>query len=448
MYNQDYFQAQAMEWGPRILGAIAILVVAWLVARAVRWAIARVVDRVPALRRHYQAEPGKTLGEVLGDIAYWLVLLIGIMLALQPLELGDVLSPVQRLTTNTFAFIPNVIGAGLIFMVGLLIARIARRLVEAALSAAHVDRWIDRAADAMGTGTEAETGTPNFSAPASVSPPAPTPAVRKASVSRSIGMLVFLLIMIPVTISALDALHIQAISAPATQMLQTILDAIPNVLGAAILLGIGYLVGRLVKTAVEQILPSLGFDRAIGAMGLSGKSAAASATVGTIAMLGVMIFFAIKAAELLQSALIATMLAAILELGSKVIVGAAIIVTGVAIARLVTDLAGAGSAWLKAILRWSIIALAVAMGLRFMGLANEIVIIAFTAVLGSAAVAAALAFGLGGRATAGRLLEDWYGRRGSIVGSDGRPLGATQQERSPTQGPVTPTPGAVPPPAG
>jgi hypothetical protein len=47
------------------------------------------------------------------------------------------------------------------------------------------------------------------------------------------------------------------------------------------------------------------------------------------------------------------------------------------------------------------------MGLRFMGLANEIVIIAFASIIGSAAVACALAFGLGGRPTAHKLLEQW-----------------------------------------
>jgi hypothetical protein len=76
---------------------------------------------------------------------------------------------------------------------------------------------------------------------------------------------------------------------------------------------------------------------------------------------------------------------------------------------VVSNLVGgaASEGWLPAILRWSIIALAVAMGLRFMGLANEIVIIAFTAIIGSAAVACALAFGLGGRPTAHKLLERW-----------------------------------------
>jgi hypothetical protein len=222
-------------------------------------------------------------------------------------------------------------------------------------------------------------------------------------------MVVFFLIMIPVTISALDALHIEAISGPATQMLGTILDSIPNVLGALILLAIGYFIGKLAKQAIEQLLPSMGFDRSVTAIGISNEGGAPSRTVGTVVMVAILIFFAIKAAELLQSPIIAAMLAQILELGSRVLFGAVIILGGVAIARIVSNLvSGAGTeGWLPTILRWSIIALAVAMGLRFMGLANEIVIIAFASIIGSAAVACALAFGLGGRPTAHKLLERW-----------------------------------------
>jgi hypothetical protein len=222
-------------------------------------------------------------------------------------------------------------------------------------------------------------------------------------------MVVFFLIMIPVTISALDALKIEAISGPATQMLRTILDSIPLVIGALILLAIGFLLGKLAKQAIEQLLPSMGFDRSVSAIGISTEGGAPSRAVGTAVMLAIVIFFAIKAAELLQSPLIAAMLAQVLELGSKVLFGAVIILGGVAIARIVSALvSGAGTeGWLPTILRWAIIALAVAIGLRFMGLANEIVIIAFASIIGSAAVACALAFGLGGRPTAHKLLEKW-----------------------------------------
>jgi hypothetical protein len=237
--------------------------------------------------------------------------------------------------------------------------------------------------------------------------------------------------MIPVTIAALEALRIEAISGPATQMLRTILDSIPLVLGALVLLAIGYFVGKLAKGAVEQILPSMGFDRAVGALGITPGSATPSRTVGTVVMIAIILFFAVKAAELLQSPIIAVMLAQLLELGGRVLFGGVIILGGFVFARLASSLvSGAGSeGWLPAILKWSIIALSVAMGLRFMGLANEIVIIAFASIIGSAAVACALAFGLGGRPTAHKLLDQWTA--GNRIPAPPRPPQSPQTPPSP-----------------
>jgi hypothetical protein len=402
MYSRDpqaiYWQDQAQLWIPRILGALAILVIAYILARAAKWAISKIVDRVPALKRHYEAEPGKTLGSLIGDIVFWLILLIGIMLALQPLGLSQVLEPVRQLTTQTFSFIPNLIGAGLIFVVGLVVAKILRRLVEGALLAANADGWLRRSGIASNAGT-----TP-------ASPAGGTATVLpRTSISRTVGMLVFYIVMIPITIMALDALRIQVISGPATEMLQTIFDALPRIVAAVILLGIGYIVGKLAKQFIEQLLPSAGFDRSVSALGFTSESTTPSRTVGTIVMIAITLFFAIKAAELLQSPIIAIMLAQLLELGGRVLFGGVIILGGFVFAKLASNLvAGTGSeGWLPAILKWSIIALSVAMGLRFMGLANEIVIIAFASIIGSAAVACALAFGLGGRPTAHKLLEQW-----------------------------------------
>lgn len=399
MYGQNpdtlYWRDQAYEWLPRIVGALLILLIAYILARGLRWAMARLVDRVPILQCHNETEPGKTVGGLIGDIGFWLILLVGILLALQPLGLGQVLAPVQELTTNTFAFIPNIVAAGLIFFIGLVIAQIVRRIVEGALLAANADAWLRRAGISEG-------------APAS---PAGTAAIvtGRPSISRSVATIIFYLIMIPVAIMAFDALRIEAIAGPATEMLNTIFVAIPNIVGALILLAIGYMVGKIAKSALEQILPSTGFDRMVSTLGFSPETTSPSRTVGTIAMVAILIFVAIKAAELLQSPIIAVMLAQVLELGSRILFGTGIILGGAVIARIVAGLvSGAETAgWLPAILKWSIIALATAMGLRFMGLANEIVIIAFASIIGSAAVACALAFGLGGRPTAHKLLERW-----------------------------------------
>jgi hypothetical protein len=418
MYRNDrqlgyYWQGELTEWLPRILGAILILLIAYVVARLAKWAIAKMVDRVPALQRHNAAEPGTTVGSLIGDVVFWLILLVGIVVALQPLGLAPMLDPVRQLTYNAFAFVPNLIAAGLIFFIGLVIAKIVRRIVEGTLLAANADGWVRRSG-LVGAGPVVPAAPPPAAASATPGGPAAAPsagetAAGRGSISRSAGLIVFALIMIPVTIAALDALGIRAISGPAIQMLNMILGAIPNVIGAVLLLAFGYVLGRLAKGAIEQILPSLGFDRSVSALGFAPETTTPSRTVGTLAMIAILIFFAIKAAELLDSPIIAVMLAQVLELGSRVLFGAVIILGGVFIARIVSSLvSGAGTeGWLPAILKWSVIALAVAMGLRFMGLANEIVIIAFASIIGSAAVACALAFGLGGRPTAHKLLERW-----------------------------------------
>jgi hypothetical protein len=94
-----------------------------------------------------------------------------------------------------------------------------------------------------------------------------------------------------------------------------------------------------------------------------------------------------------------------------VILGLIIFAFGLYLANLAASTIQATAAAQSDFLAWAarigILVLAGAMALRQMGLANEIVNLAFALVLGAIAVAAALAFGLGGRDIAARQLEDW-----------------------------------------
>lgn len=390
---------EAMIWGPPILAAIFILVVTHFLAKAVKWAIARMVDRIPALQHQSAAKPGDTVGAQIGVLGYWLVWLVGLIVALQPLGLAQALTPIQTLTQEVFAYLPRLIGAGMIFFVGMLIAKIVRNIVETALTAANVDGWLTRAG--AGELLRQEGGAP------------------KITLSRTIGMVVFALIAIPVTIAALQTLGISAISDPAVAVLETVLDAIPRVLAAAIVLAIAWFVGRWVRGLIEQILPSLGFDRALTGIGGFTPTTQPSRVVGAIVLAAIMLFSAIEAAHLLAFDAVSLMLVEATDLGARVIFGSAIIVVGVILARILTGLIGqsVGESGLPSILKYAIIAFAVAIGLRFMGLANEIVILAFGLILGAAAVAVALAFGLGGRDAANRVLAHWLDRSASDADS-------------------------------
>ena len=408
MYDFDHVTATLMEWLPKVLAAIAILVVAHFVAKAVQWGLAKLIDRFPGAKQHNKDAPPKgTVGYQLGQLGYWLVLLIGLIAALTVLGLQGVVTPLNTLTTGILTFVPNLIGAAVIFFVGIVLATIARRVVEAALGAAHVDSWLQKAGLGKVTGA--------------------------SGLSKTLGTLVFVLIIIPVTIAALEQLGIAAISTPAVAVLSTVLSAIPRVLAAAIILALAFFIGRWVVGLIEQVLPSLGFDRSLSALTAGqakptspildattgqptqvdppASSYTPSKVVAQIALAAIMLFSAVEAARLLQFAAVAVMLSQILELAGQVIFGGIIITAGVLLANFLANMidrsTNGADGLASTLVRWATIALATAMGLRFMGIADEIVILAFGLILGSAAVAAALAFGIGGRETAHTLLERW-----------------------------------------
>ena len=403
-----------IDWAPRVAVAIVILILAHFLAKAAQWGLARLIDRMPGAKQHNAgAEPRETVGYQLGQLAYWLVLLVGLIAALTVLELASIVAPLNGLLIEVAAFIPNLIGAAVIFFVGFIVATLARRVVEAALAAARMDSWLERAGLSRVTGA--------------------------SGLSRTVGTLVFVLIIIPVTIAALQQLGLSAISDPAEAVLATVLDALPRLLAAAIVLAVAFVIGRWVASLLEQLLPSLGFDRSLEALGVGTAAPAEtpldpavtvepapapvpaqarltpSKVVARLSLVAIMLFSAVEAARLLAFAAVAVMLTEILELAGHVLFGGVIIALGVMIANFLSSLidrsTNGADGFASDIVKWATIALATAMGLRFMGIADEIVVLAFGLILGSAAVAAALAFGIGGREAAAKLLERWTRER-------------------------------------
>jgi hypothetical protein len=392
-----YYQDQLVLWAPKILIALLILVVTWFVARTVKWALQKLVDKVPALRRASGSKPGETVGSQLGTIAKLIIWLVGIMAALQFLGIGQILQPIGQLTNEIFLFLPRLIGAGVIFFIGLVVARIVRELAETVISAANVEGLLGKVGVAA-----AETGEPGGEASSA-----------RNGIARAAGILVFALIIIPVAIAALQVLGIEAISAPAVNMLNQILTAIPRILSAALWLGIAFLAAGLLRSIIDSVLPPTGFDDAVRSIGILPASSNPSRIVGNIAFVAIMLGAGIEAARQLGGDTIAAFLAEVTALSGRVLFGTLIIAAGVLLARVVARLVGSADGdggFAQSIVRYATIALFAAIGLRYMGLANEIVILAFGLILGSAALALGLAFGLGGRRPAEKLLDRYADR--------------------------------------
>jgi hypothetical protein len=395
-----YWREQLFQWGPRVVFAILILIATHFIAKAVQWGIAKLIDRMPVLKRHPQAGVD-SVGTELGRLAYWLVWLVGLVAALQPLGLNEVLTPVTVMTNEVFAFIPRVIGAGVLFFAGLILARVVRHVIEAALGALNLERLFSRAGLPIGDAPLAvdENGVAQEGA-----------APARGSIAKAVGVTVSAIIIIFAAIGALGALKIAAISDPATAMLQSIALSIPNVLAALIILAIAFLIGRWGKSLIETVLPGLGFDNAMRALGMMPVNAVPSRVVGNIAMTAALIVGIMEAAHKVGGDSTAALMFQITALGGKVIFGTVIIVVGIFLARILSSLVGSSTgeaSYAETIVKYAIIALFTAIGLTFMGLADQIVMMAFGLILGSAAVACAIAFGLGGRDAAARILERW-----------------------------------------
>jgi len=400
-----YWRAQLMDWGPRVLLAILILVATHFVAKAVQWGIAKAVDKVPILKRD-PTTGGDSVGKELGRLGYWIVWLVGLIAALQPLGLSGVLTPVTALTNEVFAFLPKLLGAGLFFFAGLILARIVRHIVEAALGALNLERLMGRAGVSIGEAPVAVDST-------GVAHEGAAPA--RSTIARAVGMTVSAIIIIFAAIGALQILGIEAISEPATNMLNMIALAIPQVLAAVIIIAIAFIIGKWAKTLIETVLPSFGFDRSVAALGIMPPAASPSRILGTIAMTAILLVGLMEAAHKVGGDSSAALLFQVTELGGKVIFGTVIIVVGLFLARILSNLVGSSTGeagYAQTIVKYAIIALFTAIGLTFMGLADQIVMLAFGLILGSAAIAAALAFGLGGRDFAARMLEDWQDEAG------------------------------------
>jgi hypothetical protein len=377
--NYVYDQQVAMDVLEKVLIAVLILVVTWVAAKAMKWAFEKLVDNVDFLRRGTSS--GESIGSSLGKIASLLIWLLGLLAILQVFSLGGVMPPVQALLNNVMGFIPNLIGAGLLFFIGMLIARIVRDLTVTALQTVDFDKWANRG------GVDTATGN--------------------TAISKTIGTIIYAVIVIFFSILALDALDLQSVSDPASDMLRLILDAIPRIIGAALLLALGYLISRFVVQLLQEVLPGLGVDRAVSTLEFLPSGANISTIIARVTQIAIILFFAIAATRLLGFPELTLILDRVLELGGSVIFGSVVILVGFLIARMLERLiSGSGETSLAAsIVKWAAIVLFTFMGLEFMGVGDDIVRLAFAALVIGGAVAGALAFGLGGRDWASRQLN-------------------------------------------
>jgi hypothetical protein len=382
------------NYAPRLIGPALLLIVAWLVATAMRvvvkraFTVMRLDDRLSSAALAGEQRRPST-AETLSEAVYWLTFLIFLPAVLGALHLGILLEPVRGVIDKLLGYMPSLIGAAAILVIGWTVAHIIRKIVVNLLVAVGTDKLPHHA------GLQS--------------------AFHDQQLSALVGLVVYALILIPVLIASLQALRLEAVTQPATDMLRSFLAAVPAVFGAALVLGIAYIIARVLGSLVANLLEGIGFDQLSSRLGIGdltvGDKTTPSAVVGYLMVVGVMLFAVIEAMRLLGFSKLAELGAEFLIFAGNVVLGLFIIALGLFVANLIAQAVRSSSipqaGMLSAVARVAILILAFAMGLQQMGIASEIILLAFGLMLGAITVAAALAFGLGSRDIAARALEEW-----------------------------------------
>ena len=386
---------EVFAYAPKLLGGLILALIAWALATVTKLVVVRLaaslrMNQPLATVPRAEGEPVPvTMGETVGTVLYWFILLFFLPLILDTLQLQGPLRPVQNLLDELLSALPRIFKAGLIGLVGWLVARLVRAITTNLLVTAGADRL----GQALGL---------------------PSGEAGQVRLSAFGGAVVYVLILIPTVVAALEALEIRAVSDPAVAMLNTISTALPRVFTAGIIMLVAYVVGRFVGDLVANLLTQVGFNQVVQALGVPAPSESQKTpaqVMGLVVLGGTLLLAAIAATEVLEIPTLTAVMTGLLVIFGQVLVGLLVLAVGLYLANWVFRLIANGGTPQARLLahgtRITLLAFVGAMALRQMGIAADIVNLAFGLLFGAVAIAIAIAFGLGGREVVAQQLQEW-----------------------------------------
>jgi hypothetical protein len=380
---------------PSILKAALILLFAWLIASGLSFLIRKGGKTLKVDEKldrwnltDNQQQPSNAIEKV-AKVVFYLVLLIFLPAVLGALNLNGIAGPFTGMLESILAFLPKLLAAALILLVGWFVAKIVRDIVTNFLQAIGTEKLTKK----LGLARLFE-GT---------------------SLASVIGTVVFVLILIPTVIAALERLDIEGISGPAIAMLNDVLTMLPNIAVAIFFVLIGVWIGKWVRKFVSNLLERIGLDSYFSGMGLSksavtGSGLSFSQVIGYIAEVIIVLLFVVQALNILGLDFLVTLATGVIAYLPHVIAALVILGVGLWLGSLVkkllsTVLQGPHYKFLANVAKAAIIAISIFMALDQLGLAASIVNAAFILTLGALALAFGLSFGLGGKDFAAKYLQ-------------------------------------------
>lgn len=365
---------------PNIIAALIILIIGYFIAKLLQNITFKLLNKT-GLDNRIAASTNTTVKPetALAKLVYYIVMVLVLLAALDVLGIDSVRGPLSNMVENFVGFIPNIVAAALIGFIGYVIAKIASSLVG--MAAGFIEGISSKA------GLRSDINLTNI-----------------------VKNVVFILVFIPLLIAALDALRLDAITRPANAMLSTFVDAIPRIFAAALIIGLFYIGGKFITGLLENLLRSMGTDRLADRLeinGIIGNGTSLSTLLANVAFFFIMFIGIITGVERLGFEQLDYILAEVFEVTGQIAFGLVILALGNYLANIAyrTMSSGRTDTFIASIARIVILGLFLAIALRTMGIADDIVNLAFGLTLGAVAVAVALSFGLGGREAAGEQMK-------------------------------------------
>ena len=377
------------EWLPRLVNVAVFFAIAWVIASVLRFLVVKVLELTRLDERLGEKVADKTsasnVNQSIGRAVFWLTFLIFMPSILGSLGLGETATSVQSLVNQLLGYIPGIIGAVIILILGALLARIVRQIVAGFLEGIGVDSLGERVGFSKSKDTQ--------------------------PLSALLGTVVYVIIMVTVIGQALAALNLDVLTNISEQILGSVTGVILSVLGAAVVLSIAYYVAKFIADVTSNLLAGIGINRLPGALGFkTAEGANLSGVVGYVVLVAVMLFAVQGTAESIGLTSIADVVGSLIVLGGNVLLGVVIFMVGIYLANVasnvITTAGGEDASFLANIARWAILIFVAGIALTQAGvtLAANVIQILLIAI----GAATALAFGLGGRESAAKQLDKWF----------------------------------------
>lgn len=366
-----------------VIKAALLLLLAFITAAVVKSLVVKLFTKTKLnvlLKQTDNVRGTEKSADFIGKLVHLLVFLLFVPGIFESLGMREVSSPILNLLNTLWGYLPNILAAVLVLWVGFFIARLVRELLTPVFGRLKVDTLQKK------TGIQvSDTGR----------------------LSNTLAYIIYVLILIPVIIAALQVLNIEAVSAPAIRMLDTIFAFIPNILAALVIMIIGCMVAKFSGNIVESLIASFGFDTRLQEhLTEKENSFILSKVIGKIVHIIMVVFFIVESFSVLQLSVLTDIGNAIISYMPYILASALILLVCYVCDGL------AGKALLKGnhmvlamVSRIAIYTVGIFMVLSELGIAKEIVNSAFVLIIAALATAFAISFGIGGRDFAGKILK-------------------------------------------